>query len=157
MTWSPEEISWIVSGAVLVLIEFIIPGMVSVFLGCAAVIVGLMLHFNWINGTIQALGSWFALSTFLILTVRQIASRFFLSDTHYKYTEEDSDAIGQIVDVTETIHSSKSDGRIRYQGTDWPAHSMGKTIKKGKQAVIKYRDNISWVVEPYEEKEIRKK
>jgi len=144
-----EEILWMGTGIILVILEFILPGLVAVFLGSAAILVGLMIHFDIIHGVIQSFGAWFGLSIFLILTIRQIAARFLLSDSTYKYTEEDEAAIGQIVNITETIHSNNSNGRIRFQGTDWPARAVKGTIKKGDHAIIKYRDNISWVVEPH--------
>lgn len=147
MTQISEELIWIISGVVLIVAEFILPGMVAVFLGSAAILVGLMIHYHLISGFAQTLGAWFALSTLLILTVRQIASNFFLSDSTNKYTEEDEAAIGQIVKVSEAIHSDSSKGRIRFQGTDWPARTLQGTLRKGSHAVIKYRDNISWVVE----------
>jgi membrane protein implicated in regulation of membrane protease activity len=152
MTLTSEELTWIISGIALIVFEFILPGMVSVFLGSAAIGVGLMIHYHVIHGVAQSFGAWFGLSTFLILTVRQIAAKFFLSDSEYKYTEEDDAAIGEIVEVSETIHSEDSKGRIRFQGTDWPARTLQGTIRNGSRAVIKYRDNISWVVEIAENK-----
>jgi membrane protein implicated in regulation of membrane protease activity len=152
MSMTPEELYWIGFGIALIILEFVLPGLVSVFLGGAAILVGLMIHFNWIHGWVQMLGAWFALSTFLVLTIRQLAARFLLSDSQYKYIEEDADAVGKIVDVIDTIHSADSRGRIRFQGTDWPARTLEGTIRKGSRAVIKYRDNISWVVEPCDEK-----
>lgn len=147
MTFTWEELYWILSGIILIFFEFILPGMVSVFLGGAAIIVGFMIHFHLVHGAVQSFGVWFGLSIFLILSVRQVAAKFFLSDSEYKYTEEDVAAIGQIVEVSDTIHSADSQGRIRFQGTDWPARTLQGTIRKGARAVIKYRDNISWVVE----------
>ena len=151
MTQISEELMWILSGVVLIVAEFILPGMVTVFLGSAAILVGLMIHYHLISGFVQTFGAWFALSTLLILTVRQVASKFFLSDSTNKYTEEDEAAIGQIVEVSEAIHSDSSKGRIRFQGTDWPARTLQGTLRKGARAVIKYRDNISWVVETVEQ------
>lgn len=144
---TPEAWIWIISGIVLIFLEIILPGLVSVFLGIAAVIVGLLVNFHWIEGIIYSFGVWFAISTLLILTVRQLVARFFLSDSEYKYTEEDADAVGKVVDVIDTIHPENSRGRIRFQGTDWPARTLKGTIRKGSHAIIKYRDNISWIVE----------
>jgi len=147
MNLTPEELLWIVPGIVLVVMEFFLPGLVSVFLGTAAILVGLLLHYNILHGVVQSFGAWFILSTLLILTVRRLAARFFLSDSAFKYTEEDDAAIGQVVEVSETIHEDNSGGRIRFQGTDWPARTLSGTLKKGSMAVIRYRDNISWVVD----------
>jgi len=131
----------------LIILEFFLPGLVSVFLGIAAILTGIIIYLQWISGIVQTLGAWMALSVFLILTVRQVVAKFWPPDSEYKYTEEDADAVGQIVEVSKTIHSSHSEGRIRFQGTNWPARCIEGTIKKGSHAVIKYRDNISWVVD----------
>lgn len=141
-----EVLIWITAGIILIFLEFILPGLVSVFLGISALCVGLMIHFGWISGPLQTFGIWMALSILLIMTIRQLAAKFYLSDEEYNYQEEDDEAVGKEVDVTETIRPTDSKGRIRFQGTDWPARSTEDVIRKGGKAVITSRDNISWIV-----------
>lgn len=141
---------WIGAGIAMMLLEFLLPGLFAVFLGTAAVITGILIHFHVFADIVQALVFWMGCSMFLLLTIRPLAARFFLSDEEHRYTEEDETAVGQVVTVIETVHTNDTTGRIRFQGTDWPARSADSTIEKGSHAIIKYRDNISWVIEKYD-------
>jgi len=141
---------WIGVGTVMIFLEFLLPGLFVVFLGSAAIITGFLIHFHVLNEIVQSLIFWMGLSMFLLLTIRPLAARFFLSDEEYRYTEDDDHAVGQVVTVTKTVNPDDTTGRIRYQGTDWPARSVNSSIEKGSHAVIKYRDNISWVIDKYD-------
>lgn len=141
---------WVITGGILIVLELLLPGLVVVFLGSAALIVGWLLYMNWVDGWMQATTAWFIISIFLILTVRQLLAKLLPSNSEKKYSDEDIVAIGAIVPVTANIYPGKTDGRIRYQGTDWPARSEKTSILTGHSAKIRYRDNISWVVESAE-------
>jgi hypothetical protein len=59
-------------------------------------------------------------------------------------------ALGQVVEVVRTC-SEGEEGRIRWEGTLWRAQTLGGRIDAGQQARLMYRDNLVWVVEPYDE------
>lgn len=138
---------WLIGGAVLIALELIVPGAVLVFLGIGALIVGGLTWLGLIDHLIPAFTAWFVLSLALILLLRGIVQKWSGGDEDWGSTDEDVDAMDTIVDVTETIRPGET-GRIMHQGTTWPAICHDHTIEAGKQAVLVFRDNVAWVVEP---------
>ncbi|MDA3821474.1 MAG: NfeD family protein, partial [Bacteroidales bacterium] len=75
----------------------------------------------------------------------------FPSDSNYQMVEEDVDAIGSVVEVISTVYQDNNSGRIMFNGTSWQAVSNKGIIEAGTKAKLVHRDNISWVVVPWEE------
>jgi membrane protein implicated in regulation of membrane protease activity len=150
MTTQQIAFVFIIAGVVLMILELMIPGLVTIFFGISAVMIGLLYWLGFFYNIAYAIFLWFILSLVLILAFRKIALKFFPSDSKYQLVEDDVDAIGAIVDVLQTIDEKSSNGRISYNGTSWPATSNGGVIEKGKKAKLLYRDNISWIVESVE-------
>jgi membrane protein implicated in regulation of membrane protease activity len=141
---------WIGAGIVLALLELVVPGAVLVFLGLAAVIVGLLLMTGLISGVVQAFTAWFIISLILLFTLRGLAQRFMPGEESWQSTDEDADAYGLIVEVSETIEKMEQ-GRIRFRDSTWPATCYEQTLETGAKARIVTRDNLVWVVEPVDE------
>ncbi len=141
-------IAWIAIGFVLVVAEIFMPGMIIIFFGFGAMIVGLLIWLDLISTVISSIIVWIFLSFMLVLVFRRLALKFFPSERSYQLVEDDVNAIGAVVEVTRTVMENSSEGRIKYNGTWWPAISNRGTIKTGSSARILYRDNISWIVEP---------
>ncbi len=138
---------WLGFGAVLIIGEMVLPGLVSVFLGLGALTVAAMMHFGHIDNLAHQLITWFISSTVYIFSLRLVVVRYYPSDKEKLNINEDEAMIGQVVEVVETIPKGKS-GRIRHGGSAWPARSNSEDdIKKGEQVQIKGRKNISWIVE----------
>ena len=146
---APETITWLwfAAGIVLILAEFILPGLVVVFLGIGAVLVGLARWFHWVEGVFTSLTAWFILSLALIIFLRQIFARFVPAETSYRSTDEDLDAQGSLVEVLVPVVEENSQGRIRFQGSSWPATCFEGTIPLGGKARLLYRENLVWIVE----------
>jgi membrane protein implicated in regulation of membrane protease activity len=137
---------WVVGGIALMLLEVIVPGMVLVFLGAAALIVAVSIWFGILAGWIPALTAWFVLSLGLLIVLRSLFQRLMPGDEGWSSTDEDADAYGQVVDVAETIPKGAK-GRIYFRGTTWPATCYDHTVQAGSQAKLVYRDNVVWIVE----------
>ena len=138
--------TWIVAGAVMILLELFLPGMVLGFLGSSALLVAACIWLGWLEGWVSALTTWFILSLFLLLTLRGFFQRFVGGESEQQFTDEDQEAYGKIVDVVETITPDRQ-GRIYYRGTTWQAICYDHTIETGRKAMLVYRDNLVWVVE----------
>lgn len=139
---------WIVAGAVLMLSETVIPGGVVIFVGLAAMLVGLAQFLGWLEGPFESATAFFVLSIIMLLTLRGLISRFFPGDTSYQSPDEDAEAFGSLVDVVETVCEGNTEGRIHFRGTSWPATCVEGTIARGQRAMIVTRDNLIWIVEP---------
>ncbi|MCB0415312.1 MAG: NfeD family protein [Bdellovibrionales bacterium] len=133
-----QYIFWIILGAIFMLLEFIVPGGIVVFLGLAAAGVGVAIYFGLLHSVVQALIAWFIISLFLILFLRAFFMKFFEGDQSVANVDEDDDLIGSIVYVTISVFPYK-DGRVKFRETTWTARSE-EEILEGSKALIKKRE-----------------
>ena len=135
---------WVISGGVLIFLELIIPGLVTVFMGLSAIMVGMALKFSLITGLFNSLIAWFILSTLFLLVLRTFFMKYIGGDSTVHNVDEASDAEGSIVEVTETIEPHK-EGRVNFRGVSWQARSE-QEILKGSKAIVIGRDGNIWIV-----------
>jgi membrane protein implicated in regulation of membrane protease activity len=152
---SPETITWVwfVSGLLLIGTELFLPGLVVSFLGLAAILVAALRWLGLISGIVPSFTAWFVSSIVLLLGLRHLVLKWLPADTSFQTTDEDIEAIGQIVDVVKEVSSGNDQGRIRFAGTTWPAVTKKGVILAGGKARLLYRDNLVWTVEPHSELE----
>ncbi len=150
-----ELLTWIFlgGGAFLMLLETFIPGGVSFFLGASGIFVGLLRYFGIFMDPAASIGVWLILSVSLVLAFRPLLKKYWGGQSYFKLADEDYEAMDQIVQVTEEVNALDNSGRIRYQGISWQARTEKGQITPGTKAKIKYRDNLTWVVEPVDELE----
>lgn len=141
--------AWIIAGGVLLLVELVVPGMVLGFLGASALLVAVLVWQGWTDTWVASLTAWFVISLVLLVALRGLFQRLVGGEVDRQSMDEESDDYGEIVDVVETITPEKQ-GRIRYRGSTWQASCPDQTIIAGGTAMIAYRDNLVWVVEPAE-------
>lgn len=139
--------TWIVAGAVLIVLELIVPGMVLVFLGVGALLVAFLVWLGLVQTWVASITIWFIASLVLLLVLRGFFQRFMSGEAETQSTDEDFDAYGEVVDVVEAIGPGK-EGRIRYRGTTWQAACYDNTLEAGTKAQIVCRENLLWIVEP---------
>lgn len=135
---------WMIVGAVMMLLEFILPGAVIVFLGIAALLVGIGIYFSWITTITSAFLAWFIISIILMLFLRSIFVKYFEGDSLVQNVNEDLDIIGSLVIVTEDIKPYK-EGRIRFRDSTWSGRSE-EEIDNGQQAIIIGRDGNTLII-----------
>jgi inner membrane protein len=137
---------WWVIGIVLVLLEFLLPGLVVVFLGLGAFLVAILLHFGVIAGVLQEFLVWFLASIFFLVTLRFMVILYYPSDTKKKDVNEDHEVIGSTATLIEDI-TNLHKGRIKHSGSTWPVKSAnGEELKTGEKVEIVGRDNLTWIV-----------
>lgn len=98
---------------------------------------------SWAN----ALTLWFISSLVLVIVLRGVAQKLVGGDSSVANTDEDVDALGEIVAVVETIGPGEAKGRVVFRDVRWNAVSDGSEIPAGEKAQIVSRDNITLVVE----------
>jgi len=143
---------WLIAGGALMASEIFIPGGVVVFLGLGAVTVALGRVVGMLGGWVDSVLTFFVVTLFYLVTLRSLLARYFSGESAVTPPPEDVAAYGEIVEVVETVGEDDQRGRIRMQDSTWPAISLRGTIPAGSRAVIAYRDNLIWIVEPLEEK-----
>ncbi|MFH1807873.1 MAG: NfeD family protein [Pseudomonadota bacterium] len=141
---------WLVAGIGLVASEMLIPGLVAVFLGGAALIVAAVVWLGVVASVPAALGVWVVCSLALVAALRRVARKFLPAEFTRENTDEALSAYGTLVEVLEPCDDDQLVGRIRYQGTSWPARCLEGRVDEGEHARLLYqeKDGLGWVVEP---------
>lgn len=139
---------WVVLGILFIAVEFFLPGLVTVFLGMGAFLTAIFVWLGIIESIKSSIIVWFTSSLIFAVFLRNLMKRYFPGESKKERLYEDSDAYGTVVEVVEQIFEDNDKGRIRFQGSSWPAMTETGTIEKGKKAKLLYRDNLIWVVEP---------
>ena len=138
---------WLGSGIFLMAIEFLVPGLVMVFVGLGSLTVVFGMHFGYIDGILQQFTTFFISSIIYLLTLRFLVLRFVPSVTRKENIDEDEEVMGSIVEIVAEITSGEF-GRVEHSGSTWQARAEGdQTILKGEQVKIIGRDNITWIVQ----------
>lgn len=150
LTSIPAEIAWAIVGIVLIFFEFFIPGLVIAFFGVGALITAFT---SWlgISPTLELQLLVFIVSSLLLLILlRKIVKRTFLGRAKGEDTERDFNIdIGKIVPVIEFIQPGEVGGKVKYQGSNWPAKAS-EPIPPGESVKIIGRENITLIVEKVE-------
>ena len=139
-------IGWFVVGAILALLEFVVPGAILGFVGLSCIVVGLLVHFGTLEGWVDILLAWFAISIFCILVLRSFCLKLMPGDATVDNTDEDKEVYGSVVEVVKAIPPGGI-GRIRFRDTTWQAIA-GVPLKEGDKAIIVGRQESTWIVEP---------
>jgi len=138
---------WLGFGIFCIASEFLLPGLVMLFVGMGALTVVLAMYLGHIDSVLQQLITFFVSSTFYLLTLRFLILRFVPTNTKKENIDEDEDVMGSIVEVIADISPGKV-GRIQHSDSSWQAKTTGdETILKGQSAKIVGRDNITWIVQ----------
>ncbi len=138
---------WLGSGIFLMAVEFLVPGLVMVFVGLGSLTVVFGMHFGYIDGILQQFITFFISSIIYLLTLRFLVLRFVPSVTRKENIDEDEEVMGSIVELVADINSGEF-GRVEHSGSSWQARAEGdQTILKGEQVKIIGRENITWIVQ----------
>ena len=149
MDLDPTFLTWafVGGGLALMLLETIVPGGIAFFLGIGGIVVGGLRAVGLLLDPLTAVITWIFLSSGLTIALRPLVLRFVQGETSLGLTDEDAEAMGQTVEVVETV-GPEEPGRIRFRGATWDARTLEGTLPAGAEAQLLYRDNLTWVVEP---------
>jgi membrane protein implicated in regulation of membrane protease activity len=148
-----EFLTWLFlgGGLFLILLETFVPGGISFFLGLSGLLVGVLRYFDILLNPGLSVAVWLISSVALVVAFRPLLKKYWGGDTTFKLADEDYEAMDQIVEVTEPVNAFDNSGRIRFQGISWQARSDEGKLEAGSKAKIKYRDNLTWIVEAIDE------
>lgn len=136
------EIIWFLAGLVLLILEFILPGLIIAFFGVGAWIVALICLVTDIRLNTQLI--IFIISSVLcLLCLRKWLKGVFLGHTGSKQNlnENMEEFIGQKAVVKEKI-VPKAGGKVEFHGTNWLAQA-DEEIAEGAMVEIVSKDNIT--------------
>jgi len=143
--WLGSQYIWILVGFLLLLMEFAIPGLITVFFGVAAILVGILTFFFDLTLNVQ-LTIFIAISVTLILLLRKWFLSFFSGDESNQTEDkiQSAEYIGKKVVVTKQIHPERP-GKVELHGTNWTAEADA-FIAKGASVEIIGKRNITLFV-----------
>ena len=140
---------FLVAGVLLIASEAVHAAMIPIFFGVAALIVAGARGIGLVESVPMSLLMWSITSVALTLPLRPLAKRLVAGGVRkYDRSDEVKDALGQVVEVIESVDDVSNNGRIRFQGTTWAARSTEGIIPAGTSAKLYFKDKLVWVIEP---------
>jgi membrane protein implicated in regulation of membrane protease activity len=115
---------WLIVGALLILSEFFMTGLVAIFFGVGALLVGLLTALGLLDSLPEQILVFAVLSVASLLFARERIKVWFRGRVSERW-DGDRDLIasrGQRVTVTRAFVDGM--GRVRLSGTDWKAESI---------------------------------
>lgn len=145
--WLKPQLIWFGVGFILLLAEFVNPGVIMMFFGIGAWIVAFVCLFIDISINLQL--TLFIISSLVLLIVfrnkfRTLFQQRLESDRNGQ--EILSEFLGQKAVVTKEI-TPKTPGKVEFRGTHWAAEA-GQTVPKGTSVEIIDKRNITLIVNP---------
>jgi membrane-bound ClpP family serine protease len=143
--WLKPELIWFVIGLILIILEFLIPGLITIFFGIGAWIVSVICLFLDISLNLQ-LSIFLISSVLLLVSLRKWFKTLFTRKPGTGRAEDEvaDEFIGQKAVVTEEITPNRK-GRVEFRGSYWTAESY-ETIPEGASVEILDKDNITLIV-----------
>jgi len=141
-----QPLIWIVLGIVLILLEFAIPGLIVIFFGTSAIVVGLA---EWIG---MPTNHGIPFIVFSVLNIVQIlfVRRYFKSWFKGKSIESKSDTdtediVGKQATVLNGFTEGNLRGKIDFRGSNWTAVSE-IPLEQGERVIITERNSLTLTI-----------
>ncbi|MZR63149.1 NfeD family protein [Alcanivorax sp. DP30] len=143
----PEYSYWIIAGLVLVIGEFVVSGLVVIFFGIAALIVGSLKFLGLLDDTTWELTLFAVISLMSLIFVRRFLNDKLMGQERESEGNEDSAGlIGQRATVAEPFNNGT--GTVNYRGARWQAQSS-QPLDAGQMVRITQHDGLWLTVEPW--------
>lgn len=128
---------WITIGVLLILSELIATSVVAVFFGVAAIVVGLLVQFGWIEAASLQFLLFGVISLVLLFTARGRCKRWFVGYT--ADNNEQPSKLKQDIGNRVVVHSdfTQGAGRVVLNGVQWDARSDD----------LLHAGEVAWVVD----------
>lgn len=138
-------IIWIIFGVVLILTELMATSIVAVFLGLAAIVVGILLQLGWIESASAQYTIFGVVSLVLLFTARGRFKRWFVGFTadQGEHPSRFTEDIGETATVLADF--SQGQGRVVLNGVQWDAQSKDE-LKAGELARVVSNQGIHLTV-----------
>ncbi len=143
--WLKPQLIWFIVGFIFLLMEFALPGLITLFFGIGAWIVAIICLFLPISINTQ-LFIFIIASVLLLVSLRKWFQKMFMSrlDANEGEIEELDEFLGQKAVVTREI-SPNTKGKIEFRGTYWKAEAY-ESIPEGAPVEIIDKNNITLTV-----------
>ncbi len=142
LTSISPAVLWFIAAILLILAEFIIPGLVIIFFGAAALVVSLLTWMGIIDSFSTQLLVFTVLSLVLLFGLRWLVKSWFVGDSSTtEASDETSDYIGKEVICLTEFSPENPHGQVEFKGANWKAYST-HSRSKGSRAIIESLDGL---------------
>ena len=142
MDWNSPELIWFLIGLVLIILEFALPGVITIFFGIGAWLVSLLCLIFDIPLNLQII-LFIIVSIVSLVLLRKSVKRLFENRSE-KEVDELHEYLDQKVTVITAISPDKP-GRVEFRGSSWNAES-DEDIPEGATVKIIDKKNITLIV-----------
>ena len=137
---------WFIAGVILILAEFVVPGVFICFFGVGALLTGVVV---WLLPDVtltMALLLFSFLSVVFLVFCRRFMPRSFRGVVNVDHSDiENDDIAGAEAVVTEAI-APDAPGKVEFRGSQWTARA-DRAIAVGERAKIRSRKNLTLYLE----------
>ncbi len=138
-----EEVIWFIIGLVLLLLEFVFPGLVLIFFGIGAWVTAIAAYFFDVSIDAQLL-TFIASSLISLATLRKLLKEKYMdvggdADNHLA-----EDFIGKRATAIQSFKANRN-GKVEFRGSTWEATSS-KDVQEGQQVIITGINSIKLIV-----------
>lgn len=137
---------WLIIGVVLVLAEFVAPGIVLIFFGAAALSVAALAAAGVTDSVAHQMGAFAFLSVIYLVALRDVFKRWMMGGTSDEALEgiDYDDVAGQEVRVLTDFQAGQ--GTVMLNGVKWNAQS-GAELRAGDRARVTGKNSLVLEVE----------
>jgi inner membrane protein len=140
---------WFLVGLVLILLEFVAPGVILVFIGLGAWITSLAVRLGWAE-SLDLQMTWFAASSVILLfSLRRLFKGWFTGFSSSRDTRDNLDEFtGREVVVLSRVADGDR-GQVEFKGANWAARAAdgaGAIFESGDRAVITAVDGLCLLI-----------
>ena len=137
---------WFIAGVILILAEFMVPGVFICFFGVGALLTGVAAWLIPDMSFTLALLLFSFLSVVFLVFCRRFMPRSFRGAVKVDHSDiENDDIAGAEAVVTEAI-SPDAPGKVEFRGSQWTARA-DRSLAVGERAKIKSRRNLTLYLE----------
>ena len=136
------ELIWFIVGIILLLMEFMVPGLIIAFFGVGACVVAVVCLFADVSLNAQLI-IFIVSSVLLLVCLRKWLKAIFMGHTRSKQdmSEDLAEYVGERA-VAKTKIVPKLGGRVEFHGTNWKAQA-DEEIAEGAVVEIIGKDNLT--------------
>jgi len=143
LSWLQGPGGWLILGLLLLILEFVVPGLVLIFFGLGALLTALLLWAVDMSLTAQIL-VFCVSSVVMLLGLRRFTKPVLFGQSSSAPDEEE--LIGQHGRVTRSI-APPDEGRVQLHGVEWSAVAS-EPLAEGCSVEVTGRDNLTLTVTP---------
>ena len=138
---------WFIAGLVMILLEFVAPGVIIVFFGIGAWIVAMGMWIGLIDSVPAQCMTFVISSLVLLFALRRYVTSWFVGGSSNAGADIEDEFVGKTVRVVRAIGGGEDTGKVELKGAEWNAR-CSEELLPGRFATVVKRDGLELTVKP---------